>query len=288
MGWMTRVGNLWRRRISEEHEEELEYHLSRSAETKLEAGMTPEEARLAARRRFGNVTSAKEEMRDADVFTFLESVARDVRFAARMLVKHPGFTAIAVMGLAVGIGVNTAVFTAYKALLLRPLDAKDAGELANIYRSTAHDPYESAFSYPDFEYYRDHNRVFSGVVATAGDELALTGGEGIGSPETSTGSGVAGAFGFRFPSLMHGGAEFVSGVDVSENYFSVLGVHAIRGRVFLPQDGGDLDAHPAVLMSENYWRRRFGGDVSLLGKAEVERRFVHDYRDYPARFHGNQ
>ncbi len=266
MGWIQRVGNLWRRGISAEHEEELEYHLSRSAATKAEAGMTAEEARLAARRRFGNVTAAKEEMREADLFTFVESVGRDVRFAARMLAKHPGFTAIAVLGLAVGIGVNTAVFTAYKALVLQPLDAKDPGELVNIYRSTAQDPYEQRFSYPDFEFYRDHNRVFSGVVATTGDELALTGGEGIGSPEQSMGSAVAGAFGFRFPSLMHGGAEYVSGVDVSENYFSVLGVQALRGRVFLPQDGRELDAHPAVLLSENYWQRRFGGDVAMLGK----------------------
>ena len=178
MGWIQRVGNLWRRGISAEHEEELEYHLSRSAETKVDAGMTAEEARLAARRRFGNVTSVKEEMREADLFTFVESVGRDVRFAARMLAKHPGFTAIAVLGLAVGIGVNTAVFTAYKALVLQPLDAKDPGELVNIYRSTSHDPYEQRFSYPDFEFYRDHNRVFSGVVATTGDELALTGRRG--------------------------------------------------------------------------------------------------------------
>ena len=231
MGWIKRVGNLWRRGISDEHEEEVEYHLSRLAETKVDAGMPPEEARLAARRRFGNVTAAKEAMREADLFTFVESVGRDVRFAARILAKHPGFTVIAVLGLAVGIGVNTAVFTAYKALVLQPLDAKDPGELVNIYRSTAQDPYEMRFSYPDFEFYRDHNRVFSGVVATTRDELALTGGEGIGSPERSIASAVAGAFGFRFPSLMHGGAKYVSGVSVSENYFSVLGVQALRGEL---------------------------------------------------------
>jgi predicted permease len=267
MKWIRRIGALFgRHNLSAENDEELRFHLSMLEETQVKAGLELAEARFAARRRFGNTTLLQERMHDADVLTFLESFLRDVRFAARMLSKHPGFTAIAVFALAIGIGVNTAVFTAYKAVLMERLDAKHPGELVNVYRTTAQDPYQDKFSYPDFEYYRDHNRVFSGLVATTGDELALSGVDGIGGAENSVGSAVAGAFGFRFPSVMHGGAEYVSAVMVSENYFSVLGVGAVRGRVFVPQDAHDLDVNPAVLMSENYWQRRFHGDIALLGK----------------------
>jgi hypothetical protein len=114
---------------------------------------------LAAKRRFGNSTLLKEDMHEADVFTFIESFACDVRFAVRMLAKYPAFTALAVLALAVGIGVNTAVFTAYKAVLLQPLDAKDPGQLVDIFRATSQDPYQPKFSYPDFEFYRDKNTV---------------------------------------------------------------------------------------------------------------------------------
>jgi predicted permease len=158
------------------------------------------------------------------------------------------------------------VFTAYEASLLEPLEGKDPGELVNIYRSTQHDQSQRVFSYPDFEFYRDNNSVFSGLIASAGDDLALTGAEQLGVPESAPAVSLFSAAGFSLPSLMHGGAEFVRTVSVSENYFAVLGVNAVRGRVFLPQDANDLDAHPGVLMSENYWKRRFGGDIQLLGK----------------------
>ncbi len=205
-------------------------------------------------------------MHEADVLTFLESLAKDLRFGVRMLVKRPAFTAIALVALGVGIGVNTAVFTAFKALLLQPLDAKNPRQLVNIYRSTEQKPYDPDFSYPDYEFYRDNAEAFSGLVATAGDELVLSGGDGIDSPSNSLGTTLAGAIGFRFPSMVHGGSEFVSSVDVSENYFAVLGVSASRGRVFLPRDAKDLNTYPAVLISENYWKRRFNGNIKILGK----------------------
>ncbi|MGH7486928.1 MAG: permease prefix domain 1-containing protein, partial [bacterium] len=137
MGWISKIGALMQRsKLSAEHDEEVRYHLSRLEDMKMKAGLAPEEARLAAKRRFGNVALVKEEMREADLFTFLESFVQDIRFAVRMLAKYPGFTATAVFALAIGIGANTAVFTAYKAVLLQPLDAKDPGELVNVYRAT--------------------------------------------------------------------------------------------------------------------------------------------------------
>lgn len=267
MSWIGRTWALFRRdQHAAEIDEELRYHLARLEERKSAEGLAREEASRSARRQFGNLTLLKESVREIDLFTFLESVAQDIRFAAHMLAKHPGFTALAVLALAVGIGVNTAVFTAYKAALLQPLDAKDPGQLVNVFRSTSEDHYQQAFSYPDYEAYRDQNHVFSGLVATSVHEVTLTGVEGFVDSGNSLGGGLAGAFGFRFPSVLHGGAEYVSTLSVSENYFAVLGENASRGRVFLPQDAHDLEVHPAVLMSENYWQRRFNRDASLLGR----------------------
>jgi predicted permease len=270
MAWISKFSALFRRqKLSAEHDEEMHYHLSRLAEIKTQTGLSAQEARLAARRQFGNPARLKEELGDADVFTFLESFFRDLRFGARMLLKHPSFTVIAAVALSVGIGVNTAVFTAYKAVLLEKLDAKDAASLVNIYRTPAPDQFRPTFSYPDFEFYRDQNHVFSGLIAVTGDELSLSGTDSLGGPRASLSGGgtVAGALGFSFPSLIHGGAEYVSALSVSENYFPTLGVNAFAGRVFTPQDARELDQHPAVLISENYWQRRFGSNVAILGKS---------------------
>ena len=126
MGLIRRVRTLFHRdRLSAEVDEELRYHLAMREDLNRRAGMPQSEARLAAQRSFGNITLLKERTREADLLVFLETVLKDIRFAARMLAKHPGFTVLAVLALAVGIGVNTAVFTACKALLLQPLDAKN-------------------------------------------------------------------------------------------------------------------------------------------------------------------
>jgi hypothetical protein len=138
-------------------------------------------------------------LHEADVFTFVESLGRDIRFAGRMLAKHPTFTALAILALAIGIGVNTAVFTVYKALLLQPLDARDPGQPVNIYRTTAADRYQPAFSYPDFAFYRDENKVFSGLVATTGDELALTGPEHLSTAGNTLGSALEPRSWVQFP-----------------------------------------------------------------------------------------
>jgi len=153
-------------------------------------------ARLVARRSFGNVNLLKERTREIDLLVFVETFLNDLQFAARMLAKHPSFTVLGVLAVAVGIGVNTAVFTACKAVLLQPLDAKNPGQLVNVNRSTQQQQYNPIFSYPDFEFYRDHNHVFSGLVATTGGELAMTADSNTGSDATG-GGGLAGVFGFR-------------------------------------------------------------------------------------------
>ena len=267
MGLLKRARALFRReKLSAELDEELAFHLVMRQEANAQEGMRPEESLLDAKRRFGNATSIKERTREIDILTFCESVFQDVRFAARMLGRYPGFTVVAVLALSAGIGVNSAVFTAYKAVVLQPLDAKDPRELVNIYRSSPQDRYARGFSYPDFEAFRDHNHVFSGLIAASGDRLALTGAEGSPTAGSARGGGLAQIFGFHFPSLMTGGAKFVDAAIVSENYFSVLGRGAIRGRIFRPQHARELTLHPAVLVSENYWRRRFNRNPEILGK----------------------
>jgi hypothetical protein len=188
---------LHRGKVTAEVDEELRYHLAMREDLNKREGMPQQEARLAAQRSFGNVTLLKESTRETDLLVFLETVLKDIHFAARMLAKHPGFTALAVVALGLGIGVNTAVFTALKAVLLQPLDGKDPRQLVNVYRSTAERRYDPRFSYPDFEFYRDHNQAFSGLVAATGGEFAMTGGPGVANSVNPMGGGLARAFGFR-------------------------------------------------------------------------------------------
>lgn len=266
MGWIRRARALFHRdALSDEIDEEVRYHLAMREEFNVAHGMPPGAASASARQQFGNTTLLQEDMREADLLTFVESVAHDLRFAARMLAKHPGFTALAVLALSAGIGVNTAVFTAYKAFLLRPLDGAHPDELYNIYHSRPGHAFDPNISYLDFEAQRDHNRSFSGILAFTGGEFALTQAGAAPAPSPGLGSFVISALGFRMPTLLSTGAEFSTAAQVSENFFSVLGVSAIRGRVFLPRDAQDLAVHPQLLISQNYWQRRFAG-APVLGR----------------------
>lgn len=165
MGWMRRIRTLWNReKHSSELDEELEFHLAMREQWNAAHGMGKEEAPANAKLRFGNAARWKEMMGDIDVFTLPETVWQDLRFAARMLWKNASFTAIAILALGLGIGVNTAIFTVYRAFLLRGIDAKDNGEMVNISAVDFGGKESPAFSYRDFEAYRDHSQAFSGLV----------------------------------------------------------------------------------------------------------------------------
>ena len=193
----------------------------------------------------------------------MTGLLHDLRYAARQLRKSPGFTAVAIITLALGIGVNTAAFTAYKAFFGRSLDARDSGKMVNlalILHSGATEPY---FSYPDYEAYRDHLHSFSGLIAEGGSEvLTLSDAGGSVSQRSSADGSLAGKLGLLPFSASN--KEFATTMLVSENYFSVLGVAPVRGRTF--GDVSELAASPTVLISENYWQKRFAGDPALLGK----------------------
>ncbi len=199
----------------------------------------------------------------------LVSMLQDLRYGARMLFRNASFTVVAVLALALGIGLNTAVFTAYKALFGRGIDARDAYSMVNLAMVRESGTVDADFSYPDYEEYRDHLRSFSGLVAVAQqfDPLILTGAGGDESQRQASGSSWFERWGLLPPFESHTRAELATASIVSENFFSVLGVAAIRGRVFSSQDKMELAKSPAVLISENYWQARFAGDPSILGKA---------------------
>ncbi len=199
----------------------------------------------------------------------IRSILQDARYGMRMLFRNVSFTAIAVLALALGIGLNTAVFTAYKALFARGIDARDSGSMVNVAMVRQSGTVDADFSYPDYEEYRDRLRSFSGLIALAQEfePLILTGAGGDESQRQASGNSLFERWGLLPPFESRTRAELATASIVSENFFSVLGVAAIRGRIFTAQDKAEVAKAPALLISENYWQTRFAGDPSILGKA---------------------
>jgi predicted permease len=194
-----------------------------------------------------------------------EALLQDLRYGARMLYRNIGFTAVAVLALALGIGVNTTVFTAYKAMVARPLDARDPATMVNLALTReAGSVADFSVSYPDYEAYRDSVHSFSGLITFNPERLTLSNAGSIVSHSTAVADSRLGRLGLLSSGASN--AEFASAFAVSENYFKVLGVAPLRGRSFDSLSVPDLLASPSVLMSENYWQRRFAGDPGILGK----------------------
>ena len=164
---------------------------------------------------------------------------QDIRYGFRMLVRNPGFTAAAVISMALGIGANSTIFSLTDAVLLSPLPVKNAEELVTVYSTSPASPY-GQISYPDFKYFRGHNEVFTDVLARTLTVASLRTGDRT---------------------------EFLWGESVSGNYFSVLGVQAALGRTFLPEEDRSPNSHPVVVISHGLWRRCFGSDPDLVGRA---------------------
>ena len=175
-----------------------------------------------------------------------DEMFQDLRYGVRMLLKHKGFTTVAVLTLALGIGVNTALFTVFNAIALRPLPVKEPDRIVKVYRKelgqSAREVSGSAsmFSYPEYIGYRDNSQSFSGLTAYYASKAPLA----LGSAE----------------------AEEVRGVLVAGNYFSVLGAEMAVGRSFAPEEVRTPGAAPVVVLSHRFWQRRFGSDAGLVGK----------------------
>jgi predicted permease len=190
-----------------------------------------------------------------------QTILQDLRYGARTLFRNAGFTTVAILALAIGIGINTTAFTFYKAMFTRSLDARDPSRMVDLTLVRQSGDTEVDFSYPDYQAYRDNLHSFTGVIAHSVDRLILS---GAGGPMRDGASGLLGRLGLLPASAID--AEFATTFEVSENYFSVLGVNALRGRTFDAMSSAELAASPSVLISENYWQKRFNGDPSILGK----------------------
>jgi putative ABC transport system permease protein len=268
MRWFYKLTLRFRSLFRKSHVErdlsdELRFHLEKLVEEKIAMEMTAKEARYAAQRELGGIEQIKEECRDMRRVNYIEDFVQDIRFGTRMLVRNPGFTWTSLLALAIGIAANTLIFSAYNAIDLRPIQAADPGQVVNIYESGLGVRNEQAFNYPAYVYFRDHSTTFSDLIATTGSALSLGGVNGAaGSPRLhGTPSSL---FGIQFFQQMAGGAELTLGAIVSENYFRALGIKPALGRSFTADDTRQHEA--VVMLSYDYWRRRFGSDTGLLGK----------------------
>ena len=169
----------------------------------------------------------------------MENLLQDIRFGFRQLIKRPGFAALAIISMALGIGANTSIFSLVDTALLRPLAVKEPSRLVELY-GTIHNGAEwSLESYPNYKEYRDRNTVFSGLFVYRVVVSSLT---------------------------VNNSSQRVWGYLVSGNYFDVLGVKPLLGRTFLPEEDQTPDSHPVAVLSYSCWQHRFGGDTAIVGK----------------------
>ncbi|HEU5180085.1 MAG TPA: ABC transporter permease, partial [Candidatus Polarisedimenticolia bacterium] len=174
----------------------------------------------------------------------MNTLLQDVRYGLRMLRKSPGFTAVGVLSLALGIGANTTIFTLLNAVFLQPLPVKDLGSLVSVFTTDSKNTGRfldfMPMSNPNYRDYREQCDAFSDLIGTSGVGASVTAGKG--DPEVA------------FAMLATG------------NYFDALGVHFATGRGFLPEEDGTPGGHPVAVLSHGFWKRRFGSDATLVGK----------------------
>jgi len=232
--WLRVKALVWRRELDRDLDDELQFHLAMREQKLREQGVAAEEAPYVARRQFGNVTRLKETSRELWSFHSMEILWQDLRYGLRGLRKNPGFTAVAVLTLALGIGANTAIFSLLDAILLRTLPVSHPESLV-VLASFSREGRVGDFGYSDYQILRDGNRAFSGVLATSSQARIDVG--------------------------MGAGTEVALRKIVSTNYFSVLGVQPFLGRVFTNED----ENVQVAVISNGFWKRSFGGSPSAVG-----------------------
>jgi len=237
--FLRRFRRFFRRRHWDvERARELEAHLEIETDENIARGMSPEEARYAAHRKLGNTTLIREEIYHMNSLGWLETLWQDLRLAVRMLHRSPGFTTMAVLTLALGIGATTAIFTVVNAVLLRPLPYPHPEELVYVQQVLGDFGIQQFVYSPEYSGWQDRSRSLRQVAAYMFAQYNLTGGA---EPER------------------------VSAGMATASFFSLLGVRPVAGRTFLPGDDAPGSA-PVVVLSEALWKRRYGGDPSVVGK----------------------
>ncbi|QNI37110.1 ABC transporter permease [Edaphobacter albus] len=233
-----------RRRLDREMVEELEFHQEQLRSKYLREGMPEEEAKRAVRKRFGDQRRWQERLREVWQFRWFEDLTRDVRFSARLLMRSPGFTTIALLTLALGVGANTAVFSLINGLLLRPLPVPDAQQMTVLHIDEGGSLPNYSFCTPFFRALENKHDVFANVFAFNDDVLQVRG---------------------------EAGNENIPGVLVSGQYFAAMQVAPLLGRYLTPQDdkvGGNPEGL-AVVISEPFWERWFHREPDVIGRKLV-------------------
>ncbi len=237
-----------RKEIVRDLDDEIRTHIAMEVDENLEDGMELDEARHAAQRRFGNVALTQEDSRGVWFFRWLDDFAKDLRFAVRMLIKNRGFSAVAIISLALGFGLNTTIFTVVNAVLLNPLPVRDVSRLVELdtvdtkTRVTQLNFAKLGMSFPNFEDYRRQNEVLTDVVAW-----------------------------LTLPITWSGGAEprRLQGSLVSANYFDVLGLTPAAGRFFLPDEDTKPNSNTVAVISYGLWVNKFGSDPAVVGRSMI-------------------
>jgi len=232
--------SLWGRKLRQQQlEQELRSHLQMAARDRMDRGESGEHAQQAARREFGNVTLVKQVTRDQWGWRWLEELLQDVRYGARMLRKNPGFTFVAVLTLALGIGANTAIFSMAQGFLLKPLSLPHLDRLVAIGELQAHDRNDTIRVSPaNYLDWASQTQSFDRFSAFDWENVNLS---GVGTPLTA------------------------QGIHVSTDFFEVLGVKPLLGRTFLPEEdspGRDQE----VILTRGLWERQFAAEQNVVGK----------------------
>jgi len=253
MNWLgefaRRLAMLWRRRqFDADLEEEMRLHLELRQQEQMQSGMAPDDARTAARRRFGNLTSLAERSRIAWSWTWLEHLVEDLRQGLRVLYKAPGFTIAAIVTLALGIGANTAIFTMVDTLMLRPLPVRNPSELTFLAFPRGASNFDSSFSMAEF---RELDSQTRGAFSEMGAMIF---------------GGLSGATGRSDGLTVDGETRPTQTLFVSGNFFQMLGLRPYLGRLILPSEGNTPGGDPVVVISYRYWQARFHGDPGVVGK----------------------
>src|SRR5580704_10826884 len=235
--WM-RIGGLFRFRGADgEFSAELESHVAMHVEDGVRAGLSEEEARRQAMIRLGGLEQTKIAYRERQGLPWFETLWQDARFGLRMLVKSPGFTVVAVLTLALGIGANTALFSVVNGVLLNPLPYPHADELVTVHASKQNFS-EGSISYLNFRDWQRDNKTLEALAVSRGTGYSLTG---------------------------MGDAEEIRAELVTSDFFPLLGVKPVMGRLFAPHED-EVGREPLVMISEGFWARKFGSRPDAVGR----------------------
>ena len=251
--FLLRIMNIFRSvRLDDDAREEVETHLALIEEEERASGAASDDARRNARLRFGNPSVYREQMRDANVATWLDNLWQDLKFASRQLLRNPGFALGAILLLALGIGVNTAIFTIIRSVVLRPLALPESDHVVSILQRTK-GGFETPQSWPDLLDIREANSVFASTAGFQQDTTFIFSSGNDSSGNDSSGNDNSGSEALN-----------IKGSRVTPDYFATLGVQPIAGRVFDAAEGEGRNR--VALLREDFWKTKLGADPAILQK----------------------